>query len=339
MTHLQNLHRFRSLAIVCIVGAHTLFNFDWTGQHTVFALLHGLLHESSLWFAFIAGFLFQHLSKAFSYKNYLGKKALTVMLPYLIVSVPALLASVTIYNQGMAPGFETEPLWMKVWLLLATGKHLGPLWFVPAITFIYLLSPVFLWIDRKQWPYAILLILMPLSFWYGRDGLLIETGLNGNWAALSKAAYLIAPYMFGMACSRYHHKVMGYVQSARWPLAAVAGFCFFMATQSDPLMQMRGVFAFKIVTALLLLLVLKRREAAVLDRFEIGLVAKGVSPPLLAGSLLGFIVLTAATTAASLFTIYVVQKLFGQRCRYIVGAALPKPRKQNDVAATTVAVR
>ena len=45
-------------------------------------------------FIFISGFLFQHLSKKFEYKNYLSKKWTNVILPYLFITVSNTLTDV-----------------------------------------------------------------------------------------------------------------------------------------------------------------------------------------------------------------------------------------------------
>jgi surface polysaccharide O-acyltransferase-like enzyme len=98
MAYLQNIHRFRSVAIIGIVAAHSLHNFTWAQGDLTFRVINSLANESSIWFFAIAGFLFLHLSKRFEYKSYLARKAKNVILPYLCVSIPALIGSLTFYD-------------------------------------------------------------------------------------------------------------------------------------------------------------------------------------------------------------------------------------------------
>jgi fucose 4-O-acetylase-like acetyltransferase len=337
---LNNIHRFRSLAIIGIVTAHCLASFDWTGHRLQFKLLNTLANESSIWFFFIAGFLFLHLSQNFRYREFLIKKAKYIILPYLVVSIPALIGSLAFYDQGMEDSFNTQTLWMKIWLLLATGKHLAPLWFVPTIALIFLTSPLLLRADRARWPYFALLFLIPLSAFTGRDGLLTLFGINGNYSVIAKAVYLFPAFFFGMMCRRYYERVMIFVARWKWYIltATIAAFTFSVARP-----EMHGIFAFKILAAPLLVYALQHRHSAILDRIEIlghasfgiffvhcyflvaikmALVLNGYQPLLHAG-LLNVAGLTAAILALSLLMLCIVQWLFGKNSRMLVGCNMP----------------
>jgi peptidoglycan/LPS O-acetylase OafA/YrhL len=344
MQFLQNVHRFRSLAIIGIATAHVLHNFTWAADDLRFRAINCLANESSIWFFFIAGFLFQHLSHRFEYSTYLAKKAQYVVLPYLIVSIPALIGSLTFYDQGMVEGFAQWPLMSRIMLFLVTGNHLEPLWFVPTITLIFLITPVLIAADKARWPYFLLALLMPLSAWLGRDGFLILTGLNGNWSPVSKAIYLLSAFVFGMACCRYSAQMLKLVAKWKWLLLAFALSAYIFAVVSSHTDKIAGLYTFKILAAPLLVYALRSPRLVTLDRLSIlghasfgiffvhcyflaGLkfarIAMGL-PEKLPGSILGVGALTVAVLAASLLSLHILQLCFGARCAMLAGCNMPR---------------
>ncbi len=347
MTHKNNIHRFRSIAIIGIVVAHSLHNFNWGQDSLSFRMLNVLANESSIWFFAIAGFLFQHLSARFEYRGYLAKKAKNVLLPYLVVSIPALIASLTFYDQTMAPGFAEASIPTKIFLLLVTGKHLAPLWFVPTICLIFLITPLLLRADKLRWPYLSLIILIPLSAWLGREGVLTLFGLDGNWSALSKACYLLSTFVFGMMCSRYHAQVIALVAQWKWPLLAATVMAYVYAVATSTVSQVHGLYMFKMLCVPLLLYALQSRPAAMFDRisllghasfgifflhcyflaaFRFARIASGL-PEKLSGDVQSVAMLSAITLALSLVSIYLLQLCFGARCQLLVGCTLELPKR------------
>lgn len=203
----QHIHVFRGVAIIMIVCAHTYPSLNWSGSPELGRLIDTVVNQTSIFFFFIAGYLFQHLSERFSYSRYLRQKAKTVVLPYLLLSIPALLVfTLMIKRVGMWWWFYDLPIWQQIGLFLLTGKHLAPLWFVPTITMFYLAAPLFLWIDRK-WPqgYWLIVPLLALSTYVGRGGQL---------GPLNFAMYLLPVYLLGMAFSHDKERALGLVQ--RW---------------------------------------------------------------------------------------------------------------------------
>ena len=86
-----HVHNFRGLAISLIVAVHCLSIFDWSASPGLERWLKILLLNATVFFLFIAGYLFQHLSARFHYPSYLQTKFRNVVLPYLVVSIPALI--------------------------------------------------------------------------------------------------------------------------------------------------------------------------------------------------------------------------------------------------------
>jgi probable poly-beta-1,6-N-acetyl-D-glucosamine export protein len=218
MAHKDNfqhhIHIFRGLAIMLIVGAHAMSAMDWSDSPLTMRIVDAICNQSSIFFFFIAGYLFQHLSGRFRYDNYLRQKLKTVIVPYLLLSIPALIIfTQVVHRDDMWPWFYTLPVWEQVGLFLITGKHLAPLWFVPTITLFYLAAPLLIAIDRKA-PrlYWAVLPLWLLAIYIGRDG---------PHGPLDKAIYLLPVYMLGMVFSHHQKRAEALVLKIWLPLLAI----------------------------------------------------------------------------------------------------------------------
>src|SRR5262245_53352265 len=87
------IHNFRGIAIIFVTACHLLLN--WAEGSKTHRLLDMLWGNGTVLFVFIAGYLFQHLSKKFEYKDYLIKKLQNVILPYFIVPAPIIAYRIT----------------------------------------------------------------------------------------------------------------------------------------------------------------------------------------------------------------------------------------------------
>jgi len=220
----QHIHVFRGVAIIFIVFAHTIPSLDWSDWPLTGKLIDAVANQSSIFFFFIAGYLFQHLSARFSFPQYLKQKLLTVILPYLVLSVPALfIFTVLTERTGMWSWFYDLEIWQQIGLFMLTGKHLAPLWFVPTIALFYLVAPLLIWMDRKlPQGYWLILPLLALSTYLGRDG---------PYGPIDKVIYLFPVYLMGMAFSHYKQVAMSLVMRW-WPVllliaaASAAGVVF-----------------------------------------------------------------------------------------------------------------
>jgi len=191
----QHIHVFRGVAIILIVCAHTVPSLNWSANPKLGRFIDALANQASIFFFFIAGYLFQHLSGRFKYGKYLFQKLKTVIIPYLIVSIPALFIFTKLAERNeIWPWFYTLPIWKQVVLFIVTGKHMAPLWFVPTITLLYLAAPLLLKIDRS-FPilYWMIIPLLALSTSIGRDTFTVPFGT---------ALYLLPIYLLGMLFSR-----------------------------------------------------------------------------------------------------------------------------------------
>lgn len=207
---LRSIHIFRALAIVLIVGAHVQPVVDWPDSLTK-RLVLGFTNESSTYFMFISGFLFHHLSGRFAYGDYLATKFRNVVLPYILLSLPAIVMFVFVTQRpGLWPGFYDMPQWEQVLAFIVTGKHLAPMWFIPMMVLFYLSAPLFVWIDRRH-P-VLYLAIIPLLVYA------TTTGRGGHYGPLNMYVYFLPVYLLGMWVSRNFAQVMAWARRWAWPL-------------------------------------------------------------------------------------------------------------------------
>lgn len=337
----QHIHVFRGVAIILIVCAHTVPSFDWTNYPVLGRLIDGIANESSIFFFFIAGYLFQHLSPRFQFSSYLLQKFKTVILPYLLLSIPALIIFTVLTKRvGMWPWFYTLPIWEQIGLFILTGKHLAPLWFVPTITLFYFAAPILLAID-KRFPilYWLVLPLLVLSTYIGRDG---------HLGPIDKAIYLLPIYVLGMAFSHYQNRAEALVARYWIPLlgltlVGLGGYVFQWPMPPYYLMVMKAPMSLLITVALLRWHAVFGRRLDYIGHVSFGIffihayfisglkvatvyiltgghVYQGEGGSDLAGGPIVFLCYATLVLAISVMVIWIAQKVFGKRSRMIVGA-------------------
>lgn len=211
---LRYIHYFRGLAILFIVGLHVWYFFKPQSyfERTVTSVL---LNNGTVLFVFIAGYLFFHLCKDnFDYGDYLKKKFLFVILPYLIVSIPALIDKFFIDNMGdhwwMDEAYAEKSVGGQVVYLLTTGKHMGIFWFIPMISILYIVAPLILRFARTQAfliiaPCITILGLFTLRFGYYANIFLslqyfVPVYLFGIWVYRIKDFLMARARMISIAC-------------------------------------------------------------------------------------------------------------------------------------------
>lgn len=335
----QHIHVFRGIAICLIIGAHSVPSFDWSTRLLTGRIIDAICNQSSVLFFFIAGYLFQYLSARFDYRRYLKQKLKTVLLPYFLVSIPAIVISVGyIRQEGMWPWFYDQPVWAQILLFYLTGKHLEPLWFVPTISLFYLAAPLLLWVDRRPKLYWALLPLLIMAVLLGRDG---------PHGPIDKAIYLFPAYLFGMCFSHFRDRAE-YLSRRMLPLfiaLTLAAYALLVAAPSEAYdLQILA----KLASVPLFILALKWLaprldgrmgyiahvsfgiffvHAYFISAFRlfysalVGVTWKGAeTTALFAASISGFILHLLLVLGASVLTIWVVQRLFPSNSRQLIGA-------------------
>jgi len=201
---LSYIHNLRGVAILFIVASHCFGVFDWSESPWAFRILDVVTTNGTVMFVFISGFLFQYLSTRFSYRRYLSAKFRYVILPYLIISVPAIAFRLVAHSEinGLTEAFyeENSPLAQILWFL-ATGAHLGPLWFIPVIALFYVIAPALVWLDRDRRIYWLLPLLIVAGSFVHRP--------LWNVDPFHAFLHLLPAYMAGMFASRYREELYG----------------------------------------------------------------------------------------------------------------------------------
>lgn len=206
------VHDFRGLAVLFIVTTHTLSLFDWSASPELARVLKYLVANGTTFFLFISGFLFEYLKDRYEPLDYWGKKLRFVVLPYLIVSTPALVVFVFLAaRHDMPAGFESMSDWQQVLYFLVTGKHLAPFWFIPTIVAFYLVSPLILRAfrnDRVFWA-------LPLLF-------VLPAFISRSDNALLNVVHFLPIWALGMLTCRFRQTAEPLLMRHLWLLLALS---------------------------------------------------------------------------------------------------------------------
>lgn len=215
---LNYINAFRAFAIIFIVAIHTIHIFHWQEQFATEKALWILLGNGTVFFVFISGYLFQHLSAKFKVIKYYSSKISNVLLPYLIVSIPALLYFLVFpHDVKLFPNFYENPLWLQIIQTYVYALHLYPYWFIPMIMLFYLAAPVLLWADKRNIFYWLLPLLIVFSCMTDRSSI------------LSSFIHFFSIYVIGMFCSKYKTQVNEFLSFNSTRLFLLLGFIFLFA--------------------------------------------------------------------------------------------------------------
>jgi surface polysaccharide O-acyltransferase-like enzyme len=208
---LRYVHNFRAVAIVIIVAGHAVISLGRDDDPRSMDFLLDLLDNGTVLFVFIAGFLFAHLSRKFAYPDYLRKKLTNVILPYLLVSIPAVAYTVLFTDPAAAlPQYlgGTSPAYQAAWMLATGGGTFNyAVWFVPMIALFYLAAPVLMLFVRNPRLYWLIVPLVVLSTLAHRPPEVITPAI---------ALYFLPAYLIGMWASHARERLEPLLLRA-WP--------------------------------------------------------------------------------------------------------------------------
>ena len=219
---LNYINVFRGLAILLIVAGHTM-QFGTSGSLTERISFEVFCGGTAL-FIFISGFLFQHLSGKYEFKNYMSKKWTNVIQPYLWTAIPGIIFCFTMpvrYENSLE---GLTPI-LQIPMLLSVGRiHNVPTWFIPMIFLFFLTSWLLLKLEKKGVLYKLLPILFLVTVFYQRPELeyymIQDLSYTAKWLAYVKYvfigyAHFFSMYVFGMYCSA-HKDVIDKFWNFRW---------------------------------------------------------------------------------------------------------------------------
>jgi uncharacterized membrane protein len=341
-TFLNYIHNFRGLAILFIVAGHVIWSLHWKNdQPDKMAII--LITNGTIFFVFIAGFLFQFLSQKYEYKKYLSKKIKYVIVPYLIVSIPALIWAFSKPSLPVPEWFKEDfsgwPIWGQVIMCLLTGAHLKPFWFIPMIAIFYIISPVLIWLDRNPRFYWLLPLLVMVT--------LIIPKPNFNNDTFQSFIHFFSIYVAGMFCSHFRERF--FLLMERRYIFLIFAFIVLTALEYfwmlPPVNNVNSVNSVsKLILSVLLIYFFwlnEPRLPKILDRW-MGLLAEfgfgiyflheyfilgycsaekklGLISLLGQANPLAFTMSFALSVGGSVIVIVIVKKIFGKNSRWIIG--------------------
>lgn len=296
-------------------------------------ILQICLANSSALFIFISGYLFQYLIDDYKYGTYLVKKLKNVILPYLIMSVPAIFVMLT--NKGwlgtswiMTESFMQKPVIVRIFLFYITGSQLPPFWFIPMIGIIYIISPLLYYLDRHPKFYYIIPLLLVVSFIVGRPP------QNDN--TLQSLVFFLPVYLLGMHTSHFSKEYFGFL-TKNWIIVLIA---FAILTGLTFIDESAYSFVQKILLIYLCLFLFSRITFRKVD-VVLGLVArysfgiffiheyvgtvlvyaynKLAIGPIMNSGTVGFFFTFAIVIALSILVLWMVKIIFRKNSRLLVG--------------------
>jgi len=327
--YLGHVHNFRGFAIVLIIVTHCVSAFDWSASPVLVDVLKRGVANGTILFLFIAGYLFQHLSGRYQVGDYLWKKARFVVLPYLLVSIPALLLYTVFMQRPDVPaGFYERPAIEQIGFFLVTGSHLAPFWFIPTIVLYYLASPLLYWLDRQSWFYWLLPLLVAIPVFVPR----------GHLDPVQSFVHFLPVWVLGMACSHHRELASRWLERLLLPLCVLVAVLFALeiglAKGTHSAFSSLGKIALTLV-----LFELFRRGGRLFDRgfalagtLSFGLFflhsyvisaskilverIAGGQPP---GNLFAFACASLFAVLASMLVVRLVQMILGKASRLVIG--------------------
>lgn len=344
-TFLSYVHSLRGLAILMVVAVHVTDASDWGTSRSLFErTLKALFSNATVPFVFVSGFLFQHLSRRFRYRPYLEKRLLTVVLPYLIVSIPALVNQY-LKHAGIYEGSgAANPILVAARACLTGAQMPVPLWYVPMIALFFLAAPLLLAIERRGWLPQVIVPALILAMTIHRS--------RSQRLVWQSALFFLPTYLCGMWASRHREPLLAFIAQHRWFLLGLAGVLF--AIEVGPLHQVGALYSqhpfstergildldstVKLLLTFLSLDVLKRHDGLVHGWFSglaeasfglfflheyvillgLAIIRRQSSGPFHFG-FVGFVVAVTAVVAISMAGVRITQRLLGSRSRFVIG--------------------
>ncbi|WP_153800381.1 acyltransferase family protein [Foetidibacter luteolus] len=325
------IHNFRGLVILLVVAAHV--RLDWAEGSYTDLILRVLCENDSVMFIFIAGYLFQFLSKKYEYKSYLIRKTQNVIIPYFVVSVPILFYRMYSHDYGEIilmehPDFAAWTPAKQLGHYLLHGSHMLQLWFVPMIAIFYLIAPVFIYIDRHPKFYWLLVPLLIISVAVDRH-LLSDTP--------RMFVHYISPYVFGMFASHYRKRFVDFSEKYWLP---ILGLVITIATLNVVFTEYYEKFNFLLKISFCSFFIFLMRKAdnrvpswlAKIAELSFGIyfvhyyfiLAIRMGFPKLFGfqipaNLLNWFITVTVVVVLTVITLRIVKKVFPTKSRYLVG--------------------
>ena len=212
--YLSYMNFYRGWVIILIVSLHCAHRFlDHDSSYYLY--VSAFLNHSTNLFLFISGFLFEFLlSKKYTYATFIKKKVHRLLVPYLFWALPVSLA-IFVYK-----GFDFG--YLAYTMLTGLNHFNGPHWYIPFIWLIFVMSPIYVYLSKKNILYPFLLpFFLMITLCSDRQG---GSAFYGLWNIIS----LISMFFLGMLLSHYRKIVIEKYYKYDWVLLLLGfSICFF----------------------------------------------------------------------------------------------------------------
>jgi surface polysaccharide O-acyltransferase-like enzyme len=329
-----SIENFRGLSIIFVVFSHfgSFHELGLVGQ-----FLYFLVVNATAWFVFLSGYLFYYIEQPrFNYLDYLKKKAKYVVLPYLVLSVPAILAGIYLSRPQLLG--LTRAGYVGWSLVVGGGTVVGPMWFIPMIVLFFLVSPFFSRLADSRWMYLVSAVGMILSIFTWRP----IGSLNPFLSFLHFLGFYLLGISFAVAAPK-----LDSMRRASKTVLIVAGLLGFSITYSCGYSEDRifafmdgmGVFnplQFGKLCLLVPLFFLFERFVSSKNRllayfasisfglffihgFYMAIYSRVINSSGIEAPILKFLGEVSVVFGLSLATVAIIKFVLGQRSRYVIG--------------------
>ena len=198
----------RSLAMLSIVICHSLDIAGWddyAGYSYLSLFFRQLVAGGTIFLIFLSGYIFFKLHEnQYEFGRFIRSKYVAFFIPYLIISIPALLLKVK--GIDFESGFD---FWQVITVIIhsyATGSHMFGYWFIPIIMVIYLLSPVI----RIFLKYYGLSLVSILPFWILLASVIGRSIENEGF--FQNLFYYTPVFILGSVVAKYQNEILGFIK-------------------------------------------------------------------------------------------------------------------------------
>lgn len=259
---LNYINVFRGLAILLIIAGHTM-QFGSAGS-LVNKVSVEIFTGGTALFIFISGFLFQHLSGKYEFKNYIKKKWTNVVMPYLFTAIPGILFCF-LFPIRYGNAFDGLNPFLQIPMMLTVGRvHNTPAWFIPMIILFFFSSYALLQLEKKGVLYKLLPVMFLFTIFFPRVDVDYNSVIGLSYSAkyfaylkyvLFGYLHFFSMYVFGMYLSA-NKDIIDKLYNFRWGFIIL----MFAASYMNIFTQYRNGTVSKIFLTIIVLAYLKHYD-------------------------------------------------------------------------------
>lgn len=207
--HLVYFDYFRAISIILIVMGHSYGS--WERESVLDMSFTNLISGGTALFVFISGFFFHNVfNENYNYKAFVLKKCEGVFLPYLFMSISALIIYFSM--DGFIPfpiqigtGQAAENSFAFI-MNLGTGRTFTAYWYIPFVMLVFVASPLF----RKVMDFSNRKILVILILTFSLSIYIQRPTLDLN--PIHSFIYFFPFYVFGIYYSKQRQFLDGFLK-------------------------------------------------------------------------------------------------------------------------------